>query len=82
MGWNAGFSLVSDFNKGCSLLAELKLNVWRRVCSVVRLDTDVFIGTSVWGLEGAKNSTQKPHLTHFFDPTYLVTPKTQILRMA
>ena len=61
----------------------LKLKVWRRVCSVVGLDTDILIGTSVWDLEGAKNSTEKPHLTLFFlNLIYLVIPKTQILRMA
>ena len=66
MGWNTGFSPVTDLNKECSLLMVLKLNVWRGVCSVVRLDTNILIGTSVWGLEGAKNRTQKPHLTLFF----------------
>ena len=65
MGWNTGFSLLTDLNKGCFLIAVLKLNVWRRVCSVVRLDTDILIETSVWGLEGAQNSTKKPHLTFF-----------------
>ena len=34
MGWNTGFSPVTDLNKGCSLLTVLKLNVWRGVCSV------------------------------------------------
>ena len=66
MGWNTGFSLVSNLNKGCSLPMVLKINVWRQVCSVVRLDTNILIGTSVWGLEVAKNTTQKPHLTLFF----------------
>ena len=47
MGWNRGFSLVADLNKGCSLLRMLKLNVCQGVCSSVRLDTDIFIGTSV-----------------------------------
>ena len=69
MAWNTGFSPVTDLNKSCSLLMVLKPNVWRGVYSVVVLDTDIFIGTSVWGLEGAKNSTEKPHLTLFFDPT-------------
>ena len=69
MGWNTGFSLVTDLSKGCSLLVVLKPNVWQRVCSVVRLDTNILIGTSVGGLNGVKNSTQKPHLKLFFDPT-------------
>ena len=47
MDWNTGFSLVTDLNKGCSLPMVLKLNVWRGVCSVVRLDTEILIGTSV-----------------------------------
>ena len=47
MGWNTGFSLVTDWNKCCSLLPFLKLNVWQGVRSSVRLDTDIFIGTSV-----------------------------------
>ena len=34
MGWNTGFSPVTDLNKGCSLLTVLKLNVWQGVCSV------------------------------------------------
>ena len=66
MGWNTGFSWVTDINKGCSLLMVLKLNVWRGICSVVRLDINILIGTSVWGLDGAKNSTEKPHLPHLF----------------
>ena len=55
MGLNTEFSLVTDLNKGCSSLMVLKLNVWRRICSAVRLNTDILIGTSVWDLEGAKN---------------------------
>ena len=66
MAWNTGFSLVTDLNKSCSLLMVLKLNVWQGVCSVVRLDTKILTGTSVRGLEGAKNSTEKLHLTLFF----------------
>ena len=65
MGWNTEFSLVTDIKKGCSLLMGLKHNGWQGVCSVVILDTNIFIGTSVWGLEGAKNRTEKPHLTLF-----------------
>ena len=47
MGWNTRFSLITDLNKGFSLLTVLKLNVWRGVCSSVRLDTNILIGTSV-----------------------------------
>ena len=47
MGWNTGFISVTDLNKGCSLLTLLKLNVRQGVCSSVRLDTNIFIGTSV-----------------------------------
>ena len=47
MGWNTGFNLVTDFNKGCSLLKMLKLNVCWGICSSVRLETKNFIGTSV-----------------------------------
>ena len=47
MGWNTGFCLVTDLNKGCSLIMVLKHNVWRGVCRTVRLDTNIFIGTSV-----------------------------------
>ena len=63
MGWNTGFSLVTDLSKGCSLPMVLKHNAWRGVCNVVKLNIDILIGTSVWGLEGVKNSIQKPHLT-------------------
>ena len=42
MGWNTGFSPVTDLNKGCSLLKMLKPNVCQGVCSSVRLDTDIF----------------------------------------
>ena len=66
MGWNTGFSQVPDTNKGCSLLMVLKHNVWLGICSVVRLDMDILIEISVFGLEGAKKSTQKPQLTLFF----------------
>ena len=45
LGWNTGFRLVTDLNKCCSLLRVLKLNVRQGVCSSVRLDTDIFIGT-------------------------------------
>ena len=68
MGWNTGFSLVTDLKKGLFLTYCAKTYVLQRACSVVRLDTDILIGTSVRDLEGAKNSTQKPHLT-FFYPT-------------
>ena len=54
MGWNTGFSPVTDLEKGCSLLTMLKLNVWQGVCSVVRLDTNIFIGTSVLNCQTLK----------------------------
>ena len=47
MGQNTGFSPVTDLNKDCSLLTMLKLNVLQGVCSSVKLDTNIFIGTSV-----------------------------------
>ena len=55
MGWNTGFSPVTDLNKGCSLLKMLKLNVWQEVCSSVRLDTNIFKGTSVLNCQTVKN---------------------------
>ena len=55
MGWNTGFSPVTDLNKGCSLLRVLKLNVWQGVCSSVRLDTNIFIGTSVLNCQTIKS---------------------------
>ena len=54
-GWNTGFSPVTDLNKGCSLLRMLKLNVCQGVCSSVRLDTDIFIGTSVLNCQTLKS---------------------------
>ena len=54
MGWNIGFNLVTDLNKCCSLLTMLKLNVCQGVCSSVRLDTDIFIGTSVFNCQTLK----------------------------
>ena len=53
-GQNTGFSPVTDLNKGCSLLKMLKLNVCQEVCSSVRLDTDIFIGTSVLNCQTLK----------------------------
>jgi hypothetical protein len=47
MGWNTGFSMVTDWNNCCSLLTVLKLNVWQGVCSSVTLDTNIFLGASV-----------------------------------
>ena len=47
MGWNRGFSLVADLNKGFFWLTLLNLNVWQGVCSFCRLDTNILIGTSV-----------------------------------
>ena len=54
MGWNTVFSLVTDINKCCSLLRVLKLNVWQEACSSVRLDTDIFIGTSALNCQTIK----------------------------
>ena len=54
MGWNTGFSIVTHLNKGCSLLTVLKPNVCSGVCSSVRLDTDIFIGTSVLNCQTIK----------------------------
>ena len=54
MGWNTGFSPETDLNKGCSLPTMLKLNVCRGVCSSVRLDTDILIGTSVLNCQTLK----------------------------
>ena len=51
---NTGFSPVTDLNKGCSLLAMLKPNVCQGVCSSVRLDTNIFIGTSVLNCQTLK----------------------------
>ena len=65
MGWNTELIPVADLNKVCPFLMVLKLNVWQGVCSDVRLDTNILIGISVWGLEGAKLITEKPHLTLF-----------------
>ena len=58
--------MVTDLNKGCCLPMVLKHNVWRRSGSVVTLETNILIGSSVWGLERANNRTEKLHLTLFF----------------
>ena len=55
MGWNTGFSLVTDWNKCFFLLKVLKLNDWQEVCSSVSLDTDIFIGTSVLNCQTIKS---------------------------
>ena len=55
MGCNTRFSPVTDLNEGCSLLRMLKPNVWRGVCSSVRLDTDIFIGTSMLNFQTLKS---------------------------
>ena len=55
MGWNIWFSPVTDLNKGCSLLKVLKPNVWQGVCSYVRLDTNILIGTSVLNCQTIKS---------------------------
>ena len=54
MGWNTGFSLVTDLSKGCPLLTMLILNVCWGVCSSVILDTNIFIGTSVLNCQTLK----------------------------
>ena len=54
MELNTGFSLVTDLNKCCSLLTVLKLNIWQGVCSYVRLDINIFIGTSVLNCQTLK----------------------------
>ena len=54
LGWNTGFCLVTDLNKGCSLLTVLKPNVWQGVYSTVRLDTNILIGTSVLNCQTLK----------------------------
>ena len=59
MGWNTGFSRLADLNKGCSLLTMLKLIVWRGVCSSVRLDTNILIGTSVLNCQSLKSLFSK-----------------------
>ena len=55
MGWNTGFSTVTDLNKASSLLTMLKLKVCRGVCNSVRLDTNIFIGTSVLNCQTLKH---------------------------
>ena len=47
MSRKTGFSSINNLYKGCSLLTVLKSNVWQGVCSTVRLDTNIFLGTSV-----------------------------------
>ena len=59
MGWNTGFSSATDLNKGCSLLTMLKLDVWQGVCSSVRLDTDIFIVTSLLNCQTLKHFFSK-----------------------
>ena len=68
MGWNTGFSLITDVNKGCSLLMVLKLNVCQGVCSSVRLDTNIFIGTSVLNCRNLKTlfSPNSSNQNNFF----------------
>ena len=80
MGWNTGFSPITDLNKGCSLLTMLKPNVWKVVCSSARLFTDIFIGTSVLNCQTPKSlfllilviqmiSSRKLSGIHFFSST-------------
>ena len=54
MGWNTGFSLVTDLNKQWSLLTVVRPNVWQGVCSSVILDTNFFIGTSLLNCQTLK----------------------------
>ena len=54
MGWNTGFCLATDLNKGCALLTVLKPHVWRGVCSSVRLEINILIGTSVLNCQTLK----------------------------
>ena len=54
IGWNTLFSMVTDLNKGCSLLTVLKLNVRRGIWRYLRLDTDILIGTSVLNCQTLK----------------------------
>ena len=61
MGWNTEFSLVTDWNKCCSLLTVLKLNVWPGVCSSVS-NRNYFFSTS-----------QNYRMNHIF-PDILLNP--------
>ena len=73
-GWNTGLSLVSDLNKGCSLLMVLKFNDWQGVCSSVRLDTDILIGTSVINCQTLKSlfSPNSSNQNDFFQVVYIL----------
>ena len=74
MGRNKGFSLVTDWNKCCSLLRVLKQNDWQRVCSSVSLYTDIFIGTSVLNCQTIKSLfLQILEIKHFFKKTGVYT---------
>ena len=72
MGWNTGFSLVTALNKCCSLLTVLKPNVWQGVCSSVRLDTDIFIGTSVLNCTTAHTAHTTALLHYTFYPNSII----------
>ena len=75
MGWNTRFSLVTDLNKCCSLLKVLKPNVWQGVYSSVRLDTNIFIGTSVINCQTLKTlfSPNSSNQNYFFKKIGLYT---------
>ena len=81
IGWNTGFSLVTDLNKCCSLLMVLKFNVWQGICSFVGLDTNIFIGTSELNWQTLKTLflqilviktifSRKSSGIHFFSSTF------------
>ena len=74
IGWNTGFSPVTDLNKGCSLLTMLKPNVWQRICNSVRLDTNMFIGTSVLNCQTLKTlfSPNSSNQNDFFQENLVV----------
>ena len=80
MGWNTGFSRVTDCNKCCSLLRVLKLNDWQGICSSFSLDTNIFIETSVLNCQTIKSPflqileiktifSRKLGCIHFFSST-------------
>ena len=75
MGRNIGFNLITDLNKGCSLLKMLKLNVKRGLCSSVGLDTNILIGTSVLGF-----FAPKPYVKGV-DPVFLFDRKFYLVKI-
>ena len=91
-GWWSGYYCFSVAGmclmEGCSFLCcyvlsfiTIKQFLCNSITKISQLLFHTHIGTSVWCLEGAK-TVLKSHFSHlFFYPAYLVTPKTQILRM-